>query len=124
MTLPVAPPDKPFCSLLTRAEREPPAGTASHARGCVLLTYPKRLWGRDALDSEGLPERVRAGLEHLREEHDVLTRFVAHDGDWQGRTDVTFFPTGRRVRDLALEPTQDRPERQERAPGRAHRVAG
>jgi hypothetical protein len=92
-----------FCSQLARDAHEPLAGTASHARGCVLLTYPKRLWGTDALASEGLPSRLKDELLRLLDERDVITRFLAHDGDWNGRTELTFFPEGRRCSDVPIE---------------------
>ncbi len=92
-----------LCSDLARSEREPLAGTASHAQGCVLLAYPKRLWGRDALESEGLPADVSIELTRLREDRDVITRFVAHEGAWNGRTEISFFPERLRYRDVPLE---------------------
>lgn len=91
-----------FCSDLARAEREPLAGTASHARGCALISYPKRLWARDALASAGLPSALGPVLERLRERHDVVTRLVAHEGPWRGRVEVSLFPQNRRHRDVPL----------------------
>lgn len=91
-----------FCSDLARRAREPLAGTASHARGCVLVSYPKRLWGTDALDSEGLPPAARAELLRLIDERDVITRFLAYEGEWNGRTEVSFFPEGLRYTDVPI----------------------
>lgn len=91
-----------YCSALARADGEPLAGTASHARGCVLITYPKRMWARDALASEGLPASLRDAVEKLAEVHDVLTRLVAHEGPWRERVDVSLYPQARRHRDVAL----------------------
>lgn len=96
----------PFCSMLARAAKEPLAGTASHARGCVLLSYPKRLWARDALASEGLPPALRTALARLGERHDVVTRLVAHEGPWRGRVEVSLFPQNRRHHDVPLDDVQ------------------
>jgi (2Fe-2S) ferredoxin len=92
-----------LCSNVARLEREPLAGTASHALGCVMVAYPKRLWGVDAIASEGLPVALRGELDRLREERDVITRFVTPEGEWNGLTEITFFPEGRRHRDVPIE---------------------
>lgn len=92
-----------FCSDLARAAREPLAGTASHARGCVLISYPKRLWARDALASEGIPERLRSTLSRLADRHGVVTRLVAHEGPWNARVEVSLFPQNRRHTDVPLD---------------------
>lgn len=92
-----------FCSDLARRAREPLAGTASHALGCVLLGYPKRLWGRDALASEGFSPELSSELLRLVDERDVVTRLMAHEGTWTGRTEVVFFPEGLRFRDVAMD---------------------
>jgi len=91
-----------YCSSLARAAKEPLGGTASHARGCVLLSYPKRLWGPDALASEGLPPALLETLERLRLDHDVVTRLVAHTGTWNERVEVSLFPQNRRHSDVPL----------------------
>jgi hypothetical protein len=101
--VPVTSEPRVFCSNLAREAREPLAGTASHALGCVLFSYPKRLWGRDALDSEGLPSAVKNELARLRDERDVITRFVSHEGTWNGRTELAFFPQRRRYVDVAMD---------------------
>ena len=92
-----------YCSTIARDAREPLAGTASHARGCVLLSYPKRMWARQALDSVGLPPALVGVLKHLGEDKDVMTRFVAHEGVWNERVEITLYPEGRRHRDVPLE---------------------
>ncbi len=90
-----------YCSQLARAEKEPLAGTASHARGCVLLSYPKRLWAIDALASEGLPPALQETLARLLE-RDVVTRLVAPTGPWNERVEVSLFPQNRRHAEVPL----------------------
>jgi hypothetical protein len=68
-----------YCSLSARAAREPLAGTASHGRGCIVFAYPKRLWHRNALASEGLPKALTNAFAHAQEQLDVVTRFVSPD---------------------------------------------
>lgn len=67
------------------------------------MSYPKRLWARDALASEGLSPSLRAALAKLAEEHDVVTRLVAHEGKWSGRVELSFFPQRRRHHDVPLD---------------------
>lgn len=92
-----------FCSDIARRAGEPLAGTASHARGCLLLSYPKRLWARDALASRGLPASLTVALRRLADDRDVVTRFVAHEGEWSERVELSFFPQRRRHRSVPLE---------------------
>lgn len=42
-----------FCARITHELREPLAGTAPSTRNLVFITWPKRLWERDALTSGG-----------------------------------------------------------------------
>ncbi|MEI8256249.1 MAG: sucrase ferredoxin [Deltaproteobacteria bacterium] len=91
------------CSGLARDAAEPLAGTAGHAAGCVLMSYPKRLWATDALASPGLPDALRAQTQRLALERDVVTRLIAPEGPWTGRTEVLFFPQGLRFRDVPLD---------------------
>lgn len=93
---------RPYCSTIAREAREPLAGTASHARGCVLFSYPKRMWARQALDSEGLPTELVARFSHLAREQDVVTRFIAHEGPWREHVEITLYPQARRHRDVPL----------------------
>ena len=67
-----------------------------------MRSVPKRLWARDALASEGLPQALLAAVERLRDEHDVVTRLVAREGRWAGRVEVSLFPQNRRHRDVPL----------------------
>lgn len=85
-----------FCSTIARRTDEPLGGSASHARGCVLLSYPKRLWARAALGSAGLPVDLVLALESLADERDVVTRLVAHEGAWDEHVEITLFPQARR----------------------------
>lgn len=93
---------RPYCSTIAREAREPLAGTASHARGCVLFSYPKRMWARQALDSDGLPAELVTRFSRLAHEQDVVTRLVAHEGPWHERVEITLYPQGRRHRDVPL----------------------
>ncbi len=90
-----------YCSAMARGGDEPLGGSASHARGCLLVSYPKRMWARQALDSEGLPASLVRELERLAE-RDVVTRLVAHEGPWRDRVELTFFPRARRHRGVPL----------------------
>ena len=97
--------ERRYCSLIARDAREPLGGTASHARGCIVVAYPKRLWGRNALASEGLPKALVDALGYAQQRLDVITRFVAHD-----RTDVTeitFYPAGMRFESVRIEDAAD-----------------
>lgn len=63
----------------------------------MLVSYPKRLWARNALASGGLPESAQDAFAELAERHDVVTRFVAHEvGPWDEHVEVTLFPQARR----------------------------
>jgi hypothetical protein len=86
--------------LVARDAAEPLAGTASHARGCIVFAYPKRLWHRNALASAGLPDAL---LEAFAEAEglDVVTRFVSHER--ADATEITFYPQGVRFSDVRLE---------------------
>jgi hypothetical protein len=94
--------ERTYCSDLARAAKEPLIGTASHARGCVLVSYPKRMWARSTLDSEGLPRSLLDAIDRLGREHDVVTRLVAHEGTWNERVELSLYPQARRHRDVPL----------------------
>lgn len=97
--------ERRYCSLIARDAREPLAGTASHGRGCIVFAYPKRLWHRNALASEGLPEALTNAFAHAQEQLDVVTRFVSHDR--ADSTSITFYPAGTRFEDVPLEAAAD-----------------
>lgn len=90
-----------YCSLLAAEAKEPLAGTASHGRGCIVLAYPKRLWGRNALRAEGLPTPLVDALIGAQERLDVVTRFVASES--AERTEITFYPAAVRFSDVPIE---------------------
>jgi hypothetical protein len=94
--------ERTYCSDLARAAKEPLIGTASHARGCVLVSYPKRMWARNTLASEGLPRSLLDAIERLGRDHDVVTRLVAHEGSWNERVELSLYPQARRHRDVPL----------------------
>ncbi|MBN8610893.1 MAG: sucrase ferredoxin [Deltaproteobacteria bacterium] len=94
-----------YCSLLAAAAREPLAGTASHGRGCIVVAYPKRLWGPNVLSAEGLPVALVDALVDAQERFDVVTRFVA--GDSAERTEITFYPAAVRFSDVPIEAAAD-----------------
>ncbi len=91
-----------WCSTLAREAREPLAASASHASGCLLISYPKRRWGRAALGSAGLPGSLVDACAELGETHAIATRFVAHEGDWRDEVDLWRFPEGRARRSVPL----------------------
>src|SRR5262249_21256081 len=57
--------------------------------------------GRNADGARPRPRVVRA-LESLAERQDVVTRLVAHEGPWQERVEITFFPQARRHADVPI----------------------
>lgn len=85
---------RPWCSTIARDAREPLAASASHASGCVLISYPKRLWGRVAMGSRGLPEALVEACAQLGEQGSIATRLVAHEGEWREEIEVWRFPEG------------------------------
>lgn len=95
--------DRSYCSVRARESREPLGGTASHAHGCVLLSYPKRLWGRDVSSAHGIGDALREELARLHDDHGVVTRMIAPVGVWERRVEVCFFPQARRIRDVPLD---------------------
>lgn len=97
--------ERRYCSLIARAAGEPLGGTASHGRGCLVLAYPKRLWHRNALASEGLPAALMDAFAYAQDELDVVTRLVAHDR--ADTTELTFYPAGLRFSDVRLEDAAD-----------------
>ncbi len=53
-----------FCSLLTRQSGEPLAGTAPFAKHFVFITWPKKYWQYEALDSKGgFPEGLKEWMK-------------------------------------------------------------
>ena len=53
-----------FCSLLTRQSSEPLAGTAPFAKHFVFITWPKKYWQYEALDSKGgFPEGLKEWMK-------------------------------------------------------------
>ena len=53
-----------FCSLMTRQTGEPLAGTAPFAKHFVFITWPKKYWQYDALDSKGgFPEGLKEWMK-------------------------------------------------------------
>lgn len=93
---------RPWCSTIAREAREPLAASASHAGGCLLLSYPKRLWGRVALDSPGLPSALVDACDRLGDERSVATRLMAHEGEWREEIEIWRFPEGRIHRRVPL----------------------
>lgn len=94
-----------YCSVIAAAAKEPLAGTASHGRGCLVFAYPKRLWGRNALSSEGLPAALVEAFADIQERLDVVTRFVASES--AETTELTFYPAGMRFSDVPIEAAAD-----------------
>jgi hypothetical protein len=82
---------------------EPLAATASHARECALISYPKRMWARDALASDRLPTALVRTVERLGRDEDLLVRLVAHEGEWRERVEVSIYPRARRWRDVPID---------------------
>ena len=53
-----------FCSVMTRQTGEPLAGTAPFAKHFVFITWPKKYWQYEALDSKGgFPEGLKEWMQ-------------------------------------------------------------
>jgi len=69
-----------FCSLMTRQTGEPLAGTAPFAKHFIFITWPKKYWQYDALDSKGgFPEGLK---EWMKSQSEIIgkvsIRLVSH----------------------------------------------
>jgi hypothetical protein len=62
-----APPNRPFCSEISRENDEPLGGTASRIDHWLLVEY-RGLWSHDALAGSGLSDQVKARLRELANE--------------------------------------------------------
>ena len=69
-----------YCSIMTRQTGEPLAGTAPFAKHFVFITWPKKYWRYDALDSKGgFPEGLKEWMKSQSEiTGKVSIRLVSH----------------------------------------------
>ena len=94
--------DTHFCSDLTRRSREPLAGTAPFADHFVFITWPKRNWGYEALDSI---KEFPGGLKNWSREQSadgkkITIRLASRGGMDPKKVSVFFYPENREVRGL------------------------
>lgn len=81
MTAPAAP-GRLFCSDVSGAagRQEPLLGSAHTVRGFLLVSWPKRFWGRQHFSSRGLPAPLVAELRRIQKEHRYFVRLVTSGG--------------------------------------------
>ena len=74
--------DSKFCSLQVKETGEPLAGTAPFARHFVFITWPKKYWQYEALDSKGgFPKGLKEWMKAQSEiSGKVSIRLVSHKG--------------------------------------------
>lgn len=63
---------------------EPILGTAHQATGFLLISWPRRLWGRQHFQSRGLPADLIAELKRIQKEHRHFVRLVSSGADEEG----------------------------------------
>jgi len=83
-----------FCSLMTRETGEPLAGTAPFAKHFVFITWPKKYWQYEALDSKGgfpvgLKEWMKAQSEITGK---ISIRLVSHKELSNESVDIYIYP--------------------------------
>jgi len=83
-----------FCSLITLETGEPLAGTAPFAKHFILITWPKKYWQYEALDSkggfpEGLKEWMKVQSEIIGK---VSIRLVSHKELSNESADIYIYP--------------------------------
>ena len=83
-----------FCSLLTRQSGEPLAGTAPFAKHFVFITWPKKYWQYEALDSKGgFPEGLKEWMKAQSEiTGKVSIRLVSHKELSNESVDIYIYP--------------------------------
>ena len=83
-----------FCSLMTRQIGEPLAGTAPFAKHFVLITWPKKYWQYEALESKGgFPEGLKEWMMTQSEISGKVTiRLVSRKGINNESTDIYIYP--------------------------------
>jgi hypothetical protein len=83
-----------YCSVLTRKSAEPLAGTAPYARHFVFITWPKKYWQYEALESKGgFPQ----GLKKWMKEQSVVNgkisiRLISRAGLSQDKVNIYIYP--------------------------------
>ena len=83
-----------FCSLMTRQTGEPLAGTAPFAKHFVLITWPKKYWQYEALDSKGgFPEGLKEWMKTQSEiSGKISIRLVSSKGMNNESADIYIYP--------------------------------
>ena len=83
-----------FCSLMTRQTGEPLEGTAPFAKHFVFITWPKKYWQYEALDSRGgFPEGLKEWMKvQSKITGKVSIRLVSHKELSNESADIYIYP--------------------------------
>ncbi len=96
---------KRFCCDITRQSGEPLAGSASFADRFVFITWPKRLWNYEALDSRGgFPPGLKQWMKQRSSEGNRITiRLASRAGISSDSVQMFFYPENRKITDVSPE---------------------
>ena len=83
-----------YCSVLTRRSAEPLAGTAPYAKHFVFITWPKKYWQYEALDSKGgFPKGLKKWMkEQSLVNGKISIRLVSQVGMNQDKVKIFIYP--------------------------------
>ena len=86
--------DLQFCSVLTQLSGEPLAGTAPHAEHFVFISWPKKYWQYEALESKGgFPQGLKKWMrEQSKVKGKISIRLASRPGLSQYKTDIFIYP--------------------------------
>jgi len=97
--------DSKFCSLIARQTGEPLAGTAPFAKHFVLITWPKKYWQYEALDSKGgFPEGLKEWMKTQSEiSGKISIRLVSRKDLKNESADIYIYPEKKHYSEILPE---------------------
>ena len=92
-----------FCSLITQNLAEPLSGTASQAKHLVFISWPKRFWRYEALESGGgFPAGLKRWMKAESVEHGkIVIRLINRPGMTAERCSIRVYPDTLAYEDVA-----------------------
>ncbi len=97
-----------YCSLISKNLTEPLSGTASQAKHLIFITWPKRLWKYEALDSGGgFPAGLKRWMKALSVANGkIVLRLISRPGMEAGNCSLHVYPDRQIYEEVAPERIQ------------------
>ena len=91
-----------FCSILSKRSGEPLAGSAPYAEHFIFISWPKKFWGYDALQSKGgFPSGLKDWMQKKSHLHGKISiRLASNKNTNNKKSDIFIYPGTHIYRDV------------------------